>query len=638
MAAVDSGILTSHAENPHPMNSPMMITGGAVHSELTEAFGLNHAKFAALGDGDTISHLLTQHQLLSLPIDDEIAQLNELNAQGHDGYLTITIPVVGLTDFLSSDHPWHTAPQAFGSVLAVNGYCAQIGTELDVNHSRPDFITVKDIIGNQFELTVNHDGWVDVPKDGLGKFSVLSEINLMFSKDQVLNGRGLAELNHPDAHPNSIHFLPPPDFVGKFSPILSVSKTLPDFSEEIVSSRKIPILVEEGAEKGPDFSVISRIDQDNHWLTFDLAGTLSKNQFGNKPFLLHLSLDPAMANTHPETQLNLSNESQSRGWQQTGSTEFTKAFGMSEQGLHSLVKHLFTELDFAKSIYSGDHFALNHQNGFNNFSLSPEAMGVFYDLWVHGVVNHNIAGDEFLNRINPDELQTLNVDELYLNSHDAHVLQAALQDVQHGSFKSFAELFSNEAHYHPVHDGLYLHVNGEMLSESPEAHAVAMMMDSSPIDVAHLSPIAIQEAHTSDIFGAGYDALVNASLNMGSTIVNLESTHAMYTLHNQDVIHLTPQHAATTLAYADILHFSDSGALINNFDMNQDKLDLTHLFENNPLLTPDQLRTELHGSDVRVSIMDAHSGASIPVATLVNAAPDHTLLPHDLTSFIHFHG
>jgi hypothetical protein len=353
------------------LNSPIQVGYPIESSSDTQAHALNQANFLSLSTPDNLQNLVEQGKVLQLSIQPEIDQLTQLQSSGHDGYLSITLPVVGVTDYLNAEGA-HTATQAFGSVVGLNQFLAD---SEQPHYSRPDFIMAKDIVGNEYEILVEPNGKVALPEEGTGKFSLLSEIKLMYSMDQVLEGRGLTEATPSLSGSGHLYLLPPIGFQGKYAPIISVSETQEDFSEKLVSSRKIPVLLE---------------GEDQHHF--------------------------------------------------------------SESSLHQVSKFLFTEFDFTKAILAGDELGVKHTNGLNDFVLSPEAIGVYYDLWLNGVVTHQINPDDFLSRVNLQELLDIqNLDNLGLSALEQSNMHLLINKAKSGDFSGLESLYDAPAVVHPTY-------------------------------------------------------------------------------------------------------------------------------------------------------------------------------------------
>lgn len=534
--------------------SPIQFSHSIEPGADTQPHELNNAQFLNLSDAQSLHTLVEQGKVLEISIKPELENLTQLQSQGHEGYLNITLPMVGVTDYLSSESG-SSASHAFGSVLGLNQFSAD-GSQPHL--SRPDFIVAKDIVGNQYEILLDTNGKVMVPEDGIGKFSLLSEVKLMYGLDQVLEGRGLAS----STESGNLYLLPPPGFHGKYTPTLSVSQTQDDFSEKNISERKLPILLQEAnAESG-----VHKIEINAH----------------------DLGIDP------------LSNKFSDLGWQhgaQPGILE--KNFGLSETGLHNLSKYLFTELDFTKAIISGDHFGLKQVNGLNDFALSPEATGVYYDLWLNGVATHQINADSFLSRVNPQELLNIqNLDDLGLSPAEQLSMQAILTQAKLGDFSGLQHLY--EPSFNQI-DNLHQHVAAELGVESVDSHAISIH--------------AAGEHYTDLLDHTSIDGQISQA-------------------HSSQPDYLTGKTIA--LNFDDVFAPGEHGAIISGFNVNQDKLDLSHILNQLPGLQIEDLSANLQGHDVQINYQDPHTGQVQTLATLVSAAPDNNTLP-DLSHYLNWH-
>lgn len=534
--------------------SPIQFSHSIEPGQETQPHELNQEQFLSLSDAQSLHTLVEQGKALEISIQPELENLTQLQSQGHEGYLNITLPMVGITDYLNSELG-NGASHAFGSVLGLNQFSAD---SAQPHLSRPDFIVAKDIIGNQYEILLDSNGKVMVPEDGIGKFSLLSEVKLMYGLDQVLEGRGLAS----NTESGNLYLLPPPGFHGKYTPTLSVSQTQDDFSEKTISERKLPILLQEAnAEPG-----VQKIEINAH----------------------NLGIDP------------LSHKFSDLGWQhgeKPGMIE--KHFGLSDSGLHNLSKYLFTELDFTKAIVSGDHFGLKQVNGLNDFALSPEATGVYYDLWLNGVVTHQISPDNFLSRINPQELLSIqNLDDLGLSPAEQLSMQAILTQAKLGDFSGLQHLY--EPSFNHL-DNLHQHVAAELGVDSVDNHAISV--------------------HTA---GEHYADLLDHTSIQGQ----------ISPAHSSQADYLTGKTIA--LNFDDVFAPGEHGAMISGFNVNHDKLDLSHVLNQLPGLQIENLSANLHGHDVQINYQDPHTGQVQTLATLVSAAPDSHTLP-DLSHYLNWH-
>lgn len=459
--------------------SPIQV-GYPVHAGSdTQAHALNHENFLSLSTPDNLQGLVEQGKVFQLSIQPEVDQLTQLHSEGHDGYLTVTLPMVGITDYLSPEGG-QNASQAFGSVLGLNHFTA----DSDQPHfSRPDFIMAKDIVGNQYEILVGPDGKIAIPEEGTGKFSLLSEVKLMYGIDQVLEGRGLTAAS-PDSLLDSsgkLFLLPPVGFHGKYAPEISVSQTQDDFSEKELSSRKVPLLLE-----------------DSH-----------------NPMI-------------------------------------------SEASLHQISKFLFTEYDFTKAMLSGDEFGVQHTNGLNDFSLSPEAIGVYYDLWLNGVATHQISPDELLNRVNIDEISDLQVlNDLGLSGIDHVDLHALFNQAKAGDLSGLHKLYEPDSGH--VHDSV-----GTSLTEPVTAEVQHHHSDSSLGKVVALSinDVFSPEHHGATIsgFDVNKDKLDVSVLLEKMPTIHLQDLSA--DLHGNDVkIHYQDPATGQMHTFATLVNAAPSNHL-----------------------------------------------------------------------------
>jgi len=232
--------------------APVHFAQSVAKSDLTQSFAINQENFASLAQKNVFESL--KDKLIEINLETQINNLNP------ESFLEISIPILGMTDFIQSNAPWQTMPQQFASILALNGYGSKSADEKN-NFPKPDYIVVKDIIGNEYEVLVGPNGRIDLPEDGLGKFSILSSITYMFGYSQVM-GEGLASLHDVGAQSNVMYLLPPPLSNKPFAPSVKVVSFDESNHKVIESEKEFPILVQDLA-KGPDSNFEINISNKN---------------------------------------------------------------------------------------------------------------------------------------------------------------------------------------------------------------------------------------------------------------------------------------------------------------------------------------------------------------------------------------
>lgn len=307
-------------------------------NKWSDHFNLNAAQFLALAQKDDFVNL--KQSLTQVNIKDALHFLTP------QSYFEVTIPILGMADFLAMNFKnsiWNQLAQPFSSILSINGFGGG-------NFSRPDFIMVKDIIGNQYEILVDSQGRVETPQEGIGLFSILSEMTLMYSFEQIIQGRGLESLIECGAQPLYLDFLPPPDSNAPFTMTISVSHL--------------------------DASLHRQVDFEQN----------------------HLFI------VNPEKK-------------QAGLTEF---------GARTLIRDLFSEFDFLRCLLS-DHgdvdFCIGHVNDFNDFKISPEAVGPYYDLLIRAITHQHLPSEFILSKVPQDRIKMLDLKYAPLDQEDRNLIK-----------------------------------------------------------------------------------------------------------------------------------------------------------------------------------------------------------------------
>jgi len=243
----------------------------------TDRFKVNAPQFLALAQKNDVIQL--KESLCEIDISKALHVLTP------ESYLQVTLPVVGFTDFLASDFKnsiWDQLTQAFPSVLAINGWGGG-------DFPRPDFIMVTDIIGNRYEILVASDGQVEVPQEGLGLFSMLSEITLMYSYDQIIEGRGLQSLEEQGAKKNKLFFIPPPNLALPFTITIQSTHLNEKNSTEIDFEQKHLFIVNSDAPEAELTEFGARILLRNLFSEFDFLRCLLSENRDSDFFIAHVN-------------------------------------------------------------------------------------------------------------------------------------------------------------------------------------------------------------------------------------------------------------------------------------------------------------------------------------------------------------
>lgn len=550
-------------------------------SAVTQQFALNHEKFAHLASPSEFEQL--KSHLIEVDIHSELSTLTS------DGFLEVTVPVLGLTDFLASDPTWHEFSQQFPVPIAVNQYGAPSdSTAGESYHPQADFIVVRDILGNQFELVVNADGMIDIPERGDGLFSIITEITYIYSYEQVISGDSLFNLAGAGAEAGKLYLLPPPGAHDGFN-IKVASAHLDATNEKVIDQiLKIPVV-----QLNDDLKELTAINTSVNNLTDDqnnlyqLEISYRKKNYNGESFGIDVALQkiPGVTyelDTHDGWSVNSDN-----------SNIFTKQIGLSDYALSALVRNVFSEFDFSKALLSGESFNISQNSGFNNFMLSPEAVGLYYDLFVSGVVNHTLPGEWLLAHVPNERFENLNLDYAFLSDHDAELVTHISHDVKEGHFDSFAEHFYD-----------------------PHLPSETMVNETIYVKASNVTPgfVPEVEGNLHLLADHGFRGLMDSL----PTLIDAALWHTGSALSSE--IALSPGHEAMTIHYGDIMQTGAShGATIIGFDLNHDKLNLGDLLENNPEFSKEAVRTDINGSDVHVVMTNATTGEELTLATLVGA-------------------
>lgn len=307
-------------------------------NQWTDHFNINAAQFLALAQKEGFVNL--KQNLVQINIQDALACLTP------QSYFEVTIPVLGMTDFLANhfkNSTWNELAQPFASILSINGFGGG-------NFPRPDFIMVKDIIGNQYEILVDSNGQVEIPQEGIGLFSMLSEITLMYSFEQVIRGHGLESLIECGAQSNYLDLLAPPNLSLPFHITIRV------------------LHLDENRDLQVDF-------EEKH-----------------------------LFRMNPENQYS----------------------GLTEFGARTLMRNLFSEFDFLRCLLSDNgeqDFFIAHTNHFNDFKISPEAVGIYYDLLLKSIIHQRLPSQFLLSKVPVDRIKMLDLKYAPLDEADQQLIK-----------------------------------------------------------------------------------------------------------------------------------------------------------------------------------------------------------------------
>ncbi len=418
-------------------------------SSCSTQFDISNSRFACLASKDELTTL--RPNCVEIDISRELAVMNKESA------LEVTVPVLGLTDLLGAS-PYSNKSRQFPCPIALNGFGAKLNNVTVNNFPHAEFVLITDIMGNQFEIIVNQDGKIEIPKDGTGLFSIIAAITFIFNEDQVKQGAGFENLQCCGLKENKLLLLLPEESNEKFTVNVCVTH-INEYHHRIVDTiRTINTQYPEMTKKDYRTNVVVQ-------RTNDAIGLLSVNLalMLLLPLAKHLPLTASIALLHPDgvkygfhhPEGFVSLPTKFHGWMQdpVHSNIFTKHIGLSDKTLNLLVRNLYSEYDFMKDYLKGDTFTLSHKNGYNNFLLRPEGFGHFYDLVVHDLVHQKIPASFLFDRVPDERLAELDLSHLPVNLHDSIVLSHIQDSISEHDFQYIKRLFlSNDLQHNIMFD------------------------------------------------------------------------------------------------------------------------------------------------------------------------------------------
>ena len=428
-------------------------------------FNVFHPSFAALANERAFSELRTS--LIEIDIRDEIAMMNE------NSNLEVNVPVQGITDLFNASGYFNKLAQ-FAPVMGFNGFGAASDATLKNNYPQADFIVATDIVGNQFEILVNPDGSIDLPEEGLGLFTLLSAITFIYNYQQVTQGFGLQNLNHVGLKPKKLYLLPPLESFEAFDFNVSVTHIDHRHHRIVDSIRTVDIHFHTPVLDTVSFQSCAIKDAaDNMQIQINRLATGQMNQ----PFSLSVELQG-----EPGTQYVLCpHEHNSDNWKKHPvlPNVFMKHYGLSTKTFLNIIKKLYSENKLCKYYLKGDSFGLSHDRNYNDFIISPFALGYFYDRLMHDFAYQKISGDFLFERISIIDLLSIDTSRLSMNLHDSIVFAQLHSQWEHHHFEGFTELFLNPGNKNVV--------------DNKEQFMVATLMKSQRLPKVHLAVIPSRE-------------------------------------------------------------------------------------------------------------------------------------------------
>lgn len=416
------------------------------------SFDLYNSSLARLATKDILPQLAPHW--IEISIEEELARLDENHV------LEVSVPILNLCDLLPNSY--FSGPPLAAKVVGFNGFAAKGNHRLIENFPLADFVLVTDIAGNQYELLINKEGKIELPNEGIGLFSIPSQITFIFSEKQVKRGIGLDNYQAQGLEKNKIYIYPPDHACQNFSMHISVSH-LNSLNKRIVDTiRKIGVEYQETMVHHKQAT--TQINRHNQQLpnAFCVEMDLSFDRLIDFPFPYALnvtveSTDNAKFGLTDHKRPELPNET--RGWMQHPifPQVFTKYFGLSAKTLTALSKKVYTQYDLIRDYLEGDDFGFSRQRGYNDFLLRPEAFERFYSMIMDELVYQRLPKNFLQERVTTDKLIALNDHQLSVDFHDSIVLSGLQSEIIEGRFNHFYDLFSRSEN---LKEFLYLYETG----------------------------------------------------------------------------------------------------------------------------------------------------------------------------------
>lgn len=433
-------------------------------NKTSDEFNLQNKNFASLANWHELTTLMPH--LCEIDITDELHLMTE------DSNLEIAVPMMGVVDLFRSPQFSHCAQQ-FAMPLAINGFGAK-SKDKENSFPKADFVLVTDIVGNQYELIVNADGSLEMPREGTGLFSLITAITFIFNAKQVKTGWGLENYQSKGLKANTLYLLPPVETNERCIVRICVSHVQPNGKRIVDSIRPVELnsLPISLGEVQADVVVSKGDARMPEMLFLNLGLIFTKSIDKQLPFSLSVSLDKPnqleYGFNHPKL-LDMSCDN--HGWLQHPhlSNVFTKHFGLQVETKEALIRTLYNQYDLMKDYLQGDQLGMITKQGYNNFLLLPEGFGIFYDLLVHDVAHHKVSGDFLLDRIDDMNLSGLSLSDIPVDFHDSVVLAQVEKDIHNHDLSSLKQLFASSDENYNLTDHFNF-FSSMPLQTTPNAH------------------------------------------------------------------------------------------------------------------------------------------------------------------------
>lgn len=541
-------------------------------NSLTQIFSHGQAKFGQLGNR-------TQFQALKNNLI-EIEISNILSTMKSDGFIEICVPVLGLTDLLWEDSNLKSLPQQYSVPIAINGF----GALDDINSifSQADFIVANDLIGNEFELLVNEDGTVELPQIGIGLFSTITTIRYIFTYEQICDGRDLSHLEEVGASKNFLYMLPPPGSQLDFNIQINAAYLNEKYEKIVQLSTHVPVIQCEKAQLS-HFIEVEKDSKHHDILNIKLA--YPKKNYKSSAYTLSLELNSKSGIEYQciESSSNWVNSASKLNY-------LTQQRGLSERALTALIRDVFSEFDFTKALLFGEDFNLSRINGFNDFYISPEAIGRYYDMMISGLVLQTIPIQLIQNLIPLSRLAELDLAYAELDEQDLSIINQIKAD-------AIEKKSSLHAYFY---DGFQ-----PFITQVEEQLAIKMQgAPSSFLPQVKFNIHTIKEETLSELMNQ-----FNHSLNDFKHLSQKRNYEISLPVHQE----------AMTIHYQEIVQkASPTGTRLKGFDLKKDKLNLSELVSKKYGLSPEQIFVSKEGSYTNVSAIHPFTGKKVIIASIEN--------------------
>lgn len=420
---------------PHFFSENLYTIPTMLQSDLFKPYQFFQKQFAQLATEEAFSRLS--------PFALEINVAEEIDLLKENSWLEVTIPTVGMIDlFTEKKSNWQT-----GFICGLNGYGAVSNKKKgEEAYPLPDYVVAHDIVGNKYEIILNTDGSMELPKEGTGLFSFITALTYMFSAAQVKEGKGLQSIAS-DCKKGKLYFIPPAGNTRSFLVKLSVASLNEQKKRVVESIRKVKVEYDAPSICKEDIKVTPRhFNADNKGLLY--VELSLKNQDCpfpfQAPFTLSVQLEKQGDVVYGFSDFTGNRmESEAHEWTQHPifSNVVTKHFGLSKASLRKVTTSIYSEYDFMCDYLQGNILHNVKRRRYNDFLLRPEGFSAFYDRLIEDLIEHKIARQEVFSEHVEARLADINLTELDSNLHDSIVLSSLQSEIEKFQFDNFYQLY-----------------------------------------------------------------------------------------------------------------------------------------------------------------------------------------------------